>query len=261
VNEEPDHAVYAQHAVAEGRDWRQVDILPRTQRPIVYVARGSHASYFEDGFHATEAWYDLADGRRDTPWLDLQIVEDDAPPWLRWPGRWGDTRAGLGGLQQSSPTGPGRKAHWRAPARLLDDTRRAARRDAAAAPEVRVARERGTLRLDFDFSKRPGEPPRALVVTVNSRDEPTTPPRTYTFTVQDTVRGRLATRIPVSPDKHYDIYTSTTTGDPAVPSESRLTLLDPVGAGRTAPVVQRALLELGRVVAAVRGRLRRVRRS
>jgi hypothetical protein len=64
----------------------------------------------------------------------------------------------------------------------------------------------------------------------------------------------------VSPDKHYDIYTSTTTGDPPVPSESRLTLLDPVGTGiRQKPVVQQALTGLGRLVAALRGQLQRVR--
>ena len=73
--------------------------------------------------------------------------------------------------------------------------------------------------------------------------------------------GRIATRIPVSPDKHYDIYTSTTTGDPPVPSESRLTLLDPVGAGPRGPAfVQQALVGVGRVVAALRGQLRRLRK-
>jgi hypothetical protein len=98
----------------------------------------------------------------------------------------------------------------------------------------------------------------ALVVTVNSRDEPGTPPRTYTFGVQDTVRGRLATRIPVSPDKHYDVYTSTTTGDPPVPSESRLTELEPVGAGRPRAAFALGLLrDLGRGVAWLRGQLRR----
>src|SRR4051812_37521270 len=45
-NEQPDLAVYAQHAGGESRHWAQVDLVPGTQRPIVYVARGSHASYF-----------------------------------------------------------------------------------------------------------------------------------------------------------------------------------------------------------------------
>ena len=75
---------------------------------------------------------------------------------MRWRGRWGDTRAALGGLQQSSPTGPGAKPHWTAPERL---SRRGPRADAprrARGPEVDVARQDGMLRLDFDFSKRPG---------------------------------------------------------------------------------------------------------
>jgi hypothetical protein len=29
VGETPDHAIFAQHAHSEGRDWRQVDLLPR----------------------------------------------------------------------------------------------------------------------------------------------------------------------------------------------------------------------------------------
>jgi hypothetical protein len=257
----PDLAVYAQHSYSERRAWSDVEKDPeRPDSPVVYVARGSHASYFEKGFHQTEAWYDLADGKRSTPWLELEIVEDAAPAWVRWRGRWGDTRAALGGLQTSSPTGPGAKRHWTAPERLLDEARTPTVRDAPAAPEVGVSRRDGMLRLDFDFSKRSGPPPVALVVTVNSRDEPGTPPRTYTFGVQDTVRGRIETRITVSPDKHYDIYTSTTTGDPPVPSESRLTLLEPVGTGiRQKPVVQQALAGLGRLVAALRGQLQRVR--
>jgi hypothetical protein len=53
---------------------------------------------------------------------------------------------------------------------------------------------------------------------------------------------------------------STTTRDPPVPSESRLTLLDPLGTGiREKPVVQQALTGLGRLVATLRGQLQRVR--
>src|SRR4051794_34335182 len=60
--EDPDLAVYCQHAHSTSRDWRQVDRLPGTERPIVYVARGSHASYFEPGTHWTGVWFDHADG-------------------------------------------------------------------------------------------------------------------------------------------------------------------------------------------------------
>jgi hypothetical protein len=255
----PDLAVYAQHRYAERRPWSDVERAPdRSDSPVVYVARGSHASYFEPGFHETEAWYDLADGRRDTPWLELVIVGDDTPPWVRWPGRWGDTRPSLGAVHQSSPTGPGRKRHWLAPERLLEDVRTPTRRDAPAAPAVEVAREGGSLRLTFDFSKHLGDAPRALVVTVNSPDERGVPPRTYTFNVEDTVRGSLSTRIPVEPAKRYDIHTSTTSGDPPVPSESRLTMLEREGARpRRDPLPIRLAREVGRAVAWLRGQIRR----
>ena len=90
------------------------------------------------------------------------------------------------------------------------------------------------MRIDFDF-ERHAEPPRSLVVTVNSRDEDGVPPRTYTFGLEETASGRLITRIPTDPTKHYDVYTSTTAGDPPVPSDSTLTLLDPEGAGPPKP--------------------------
>ncbi|HSS57442.1 MAG TPA: hypothetical protein VLK59_05500, partial [Solirubrobacteraceae bacterium] len=121
-DDQPDVAVYAQHTYGEQRPWK--DVEKEDGRPVVYVARGSHASYFEAGFHTTEAWYDLADGKRPSPELTLEVIGDDGPAWALWPGRWGDTQPRLpGGIQQPSPTGPGVKKQWHNPDSLLDEAR------------------------------------------------------------------------------------------------------------------------------------------
>src|SRR5205823_13903345 len=44
--------LYAQHRYAEHKDWGSVD-KEDTTHPVVYVGRGSHASYFEPGIHKT----------------------------------------------------------------------------------------------------------------------------------------------------------------------------------------------------------------
>ena len=88
---------------------------------------------------------------------------------------------------------------------------------------------------------------------MNSRDEAGVPPRTYTFTLEDTISGTLNTRIPTDPAKHYDVYTSTTAGDPPAPSASTLTLFQPLGAGRRAAAAAKARAELLAPAGLVRG--------
>jgi Vacuolar protein sorting-associated protein 62 len=83
----PEEAVYAQHKHAQRCDWSDVEKHPGSDRPVVYVGRGSHASYFEPGVHETEAWIDVADGEATPSELRLELVGDARPGWLRWPGR------------------------------------------------------------------------------------------------------------------------------------------------------------------------------
>jgi hypothetical protein len=256
-DDEPDLAVYAQHRQAEQRPWSEVERVPSdSKRPLVYVARGSHASYFHAGFHQTEAWYDLADGKRNAPRLALEIIDDDTPPWVGWPGVWGDTRARVGGIDQPSPRGPAAHGSWHRPNSLLATAWQPERKDAIAAPEVKIVRDAGRLRIDFDLSHH-AEPPTSLQVTVNSRDEAGVPPRTYTFGLIETTRGSLTTRIPLDATKHYDVYASTTSGTPPIPSESVLNEINPVGEKRDGAFGEQVLQRTSRLVAWVRGHMPR----
>ncbi|HWC27945.1 MAG TPA: Vps62-related protein [Solirubrobacteraceae bacterium] len=252
----PDVAVYAQHRHGEKRSWDDVEKLPGGERPVVYVARGSHAAYFEAGYHQTEAWYDVADGKRKAPELTLEIVEDATHPWMRWPGRWGDTtaREGSAELDQSSPTGPGTKRHWRNPDALLDAAKPSVLRTPPHAPDVRLTRGGGDrLQIEYDFSGREIQP-RALVVTVNSRNEKGVPPITHTFDeVARAPRGTISTDVPLHPARHYDIYTSTVAGDPPQPSASQFTEIEPDLPEKDEPFGPMVAQTIGRLFARIRG--------
>jgi hypothetical protein len=254
----PDVAVYTQHTSSQKRAWADVEKLASDpNRPVVYVARGSHGAYFDPGFHPTDAWYDIADGKRPAPAdLALETVDDDAHAWLRWPGFWGDTkpRDSTAIFDAFSPTSPGTRSAWTNPGRLLDAATTAVARTPPRAPDVRIARGRDNrLEIAYDFSDRDPQP-RALVVTVNSRDEKGVPPMTHTFEdVAAKRRGTLKTDIAIDPAHHYDIYASTVAGDPPVPSDSTLTELDPARPEPDRPFWQRVTRVLARVVAWIRG--------
>jgi hypothetical protein len=121
---EPELALYAQHARIGVRRWSQLERV--RGHPVIYVARGCHASWFAPGRPWTGAWCDHADGRGREPELQLEVIDEHDPAWswLDWPGRWGGTRPGEGigarlRLDASSPHGPGHQRQWRDPAVLL----------------------------------------------------------------------------------------------------------------------------------------------
>jgi hypothetical protein len=248
-DEVPDLAVYAQHRWAEVAPWGEVEkVEGEPETPIVYVARGSHAAYFSAGLHETEVWYDLADGKRNTPKLELEIVGDEEPPWATWPAVWGGTRARISGLETGSPTAPCRHGQWAHPAKLLEGARTVRHGSAAPPPSVRVSRAGDHLELTYDFRRHPERRPDRLVVTVNSQDD-STQPRTFTFVVDTALSGTIATTVELKPTQHYDVYVSAVDGA-GKPTESALTLIRPVGAEEPEPVP--VLPWLGRVVDAIR---------
>lgn len=102
----PVAAVYSQHAGAEMCRWGAV--RRSRGRPVVFLARGSHAAYFVPGLR-DRTWPDPNDeadgkGRRVRP--RLERVTAGAPAWMRYPGHWGATRASWVPGEIDSPRGP-----------------------------------------------------------------------------------------------------------------------------------------------------------
>ena len=99
-------AVYAQHSGAESCGFRWA--ARGGERPVVQLARGSHAAYFRTGLR-DRTWpdpNDEADGAGPRMRPPVVRIDESRPPWMRYPGRWGDTVAGWVPGEMSSPRGP-----------------------------------------------------------------------------------------------------------------------------------------------------------
>jgi hypothetical protein len=107
ADQQPIEATYSQHNGGERCDWihvqRDVD-----GHPIVYVAEGSHASYFSSGYHFNSGADDNASGDVEAR---PSVIDTTTPPdWINWPGHWGGSDA--------SPAGPlaqGGGLKWNSP--------------------------------------------------------------------------------------------------------------------------------------------------
>jgi hypothetical protein len=96
----------SRHHSGGARMWWEIE--HRDGRPLIYVARGSHANFFEPQRGLTE-FEDRCDGRGAT--LD-SIEWRDFGPWADWPGLWGNSTG-----EGRSPSSPGRQGtRWTHPA-------------------------------------------------------------------------------------------------------------------------------------------------
>ncbi len=116
---EPVSVGYAQHVGGERSDWDDRKLDKDGDRPVVYAAQGSHASYFGQALYlgrsgAEGFGCDNTDepSRRLDP--DVVLLPDrvDDPDgefaWLAFQGRWGQREAGF----FNGPTGPYAKQRW-----------------------------------------------------------------------------------------------------------------------------------------------------
>jgi hypothetical protein len=116
----PDLAQYEQHKGLQAKPLEAVTkAAGGAERPVVYVANGSHALEDAPGwrfswqhFGPCGAAPDRTDGRVEvSPTLELL----DTQPWAAWPGRYGQTRA-RNPLMATSPPGPAGHAVYHDPA-------------------------------------------------------------------------------------------------------------------------------------------------
>ena len=134
IGTEPRLVAFAQHEGAEVSDWSD-DVLQVVDgtRPVVYVAAGSHASYFQ-----SERWFGKSAqsgfGCDDTraPSEDVSpaviMLDDEAlPTWAGFQGHWGEKQPSF----NNGPTGPTMKTQWTNPVRWVDEE---GRRGAANLP-------------------------------------------------------------------------------------------------------------------------------
>jgi hypothetical protein len=156
----PIRAAYSQHLAGERCDWENVE-QTTTGRPIAYVARGSHASYFRQGHRMPKPWAPLgdeADGNG-TPQIPSITQINDPPRWLSWPGRWGEGGA---------PPGPARQGDkWDSPAEEVETWNNCweagsgriggTARPVVPAPRVVASRVGKRVRIAYSFADWPDD--------------------------------------------------------------------------------------------------------
>jgi hypothetical protein len=190
----PDVATYAQHTRGERCAWGEVEMeaSPDGPAPVVYSARGSHASYLRRGTYTQAPIvpdYNDAGGPRVRP--TVNPIEGNTP-WVAWPGRWGNTRALIGPIGADSPPGPSHHGAWNDPLAFHEAARPAERLAEAAAvvlpemPVIEVRRQGARAVVSYAFAVvQPGEPtPTGLLVSFDGHQDGR-PPATTSFSTGD----------------------------------------------------------------------------
>ena len=188
----PTVATYAQHDRAQALRWSELDRRNADGHPVpvVFVGRGSHASFARAGRH-DPIWPlppDYADGLGPRVRPRLEIIGDGAPGWASWPGLWGSSN--------TSPRGPVTKRQWTDPGGYHDAVAAegppapgppaAGAPPAPPAPRITVHRLEDRAVVDYRFPARLRSGvarPAWIVIAVDGLDDDL-PPATYGFPVR-----------------------------------------------------------------------------
>lgn len=183
---QPDVVTYAQHRSGVTAAWAQVE--QQGSAPVVYSARGTHASMLRAGdlFSDRSFLPDHNDAGGPRVQLDLVELSESLTPWAYWPGRWGGTRPedqilGQVGVEANSPTAPSQHRAWTDPAGFhagceAADVPAVGQMHTAGLPQppppqvqVRVDAARGAASVSYEIPPAPpGAAPSQLVIGVDS---------------------------------------------------------------------------------------------
>jgi hypothetical protein len=180
----PEVATYAQHDSGEARPWREgdVELAPGDpQRPVVYIAPLSHASYFQPNTHPYFLGIDhpFAGG---PVAADLPVVPFG--PWVEWRGRWGSSERKILGRIGGGPASPRwqnpkweqpgvwhQRLRYRRPRAVLGKLMHAAGRlTYPSAPEITASEVApGKLEVRWELQGRGNRRGRHIYVTAHDR--------------------------------------------------------------------------------------------
>lgn len=196
---EPDVAAYAQHTYGEKCAWGDVEKEqgPGGPAPVVYSARGSHASYFRPGTYSQAPVipdHNDDKGPRVRPQLNVITAED--PAWVGWPGRWGSTghllKTPFGTIGADSPPGPRWHDAWEHPGHFYETSKPAAelgpvagadlRKPAPPQIEVRRVGDQAAVRYTLPPEERGVPRPKSLLLSLDGHKDGK-PPATYGINV------------------------------------------------------------------------------
>jgi hypothetical protein len=118
-NGRPEAATFARRSDAYSLSWEEVELggSEDGQVAIVRPARGSHALLPRSGTLPAPIVPDHNDGQGAMVRPELELIAEDRPGWVRWPGRWGSTRR-REYFEGESPRGPQDHPGWWDPGEL-----------------------------------------------------------------------------------------------------------------------------------------------
>lgn len=191
----PDVATYAQHQHGESAAFSEVETedAPEGPVPVVYSALGSHASYFRPGVYPQAPIVpDHNDDKGPRVRPQLNLIKNDDPSWMAWPGRWGSTKALFGPIGSNSPPGPRWHGAWHDPLGFHKDARPAkdlppvagVEIPKPAAPQIEARREGDRAVVSYSFPEPDPHAPKltGLLVSLDGEKDGR-PPATHAFEV------------------------------------------------------------------------------